>query len=260
MVSHFIGVGSPVPGTPSPGAREGHSNRDPYRAAVAVLLIAAFLGAVAAAVAGIVLANPVLVDAAVTLGIACGILLGVMLTQTARLERQAKSTAFPHVEESEQTNEIGLSSDSVAKQPFVPVRLAARGWSWFRGLGKTGTVRAAAFFFGSLAVFILLVSSFPASAPPLAVAVIAAACFLVAAGVAALAAHYFNDVESTRLPEAVHLCRGARVVVWILVAAAASIGFALGRPPSVKSAMAPRTALVSGVRSVSILSKLSIYP
>ena len=227
MVSHSVGEGAPVPGTPSPGAQEGHSNRDPYRAAVAVLLIAAFLGAVAAAVAGIVLANPVLVDAAVTLGIACGILLGVMFTQTARLERQAKSTTFPHVEESEQTNEIGLSSnDSVAKQPFVPVRLAARGWSWFRGLGKTGTVRAAAFFFGSLAVFVLLVSSFPASAPPLAMAVIAAACFLVAAGVAAIAAHYFNDVESTRLPEAVHLCRGARVVVWILVAAAASIGFA----------------------------------
>jgi membrane protease subunit HflK len=57
-----------------------------------------------------------------------------------------------------------------------------------------------------------------------AVVAIAAGICLVAAGLAATAVHYLTDIDPARLPEARELCRGARVVAWVLVLAAVSMG------------------------------------
>jgi hypothetical protein len=228
MVSHSIGVNVPVPGTSSPGTGHGDSNLDPYRAAVAALLIAAFLGAVGGVVAGIVLVNPVLLDAGVTLAIASGTLYGVLVAQTARLSplAEAESIGLPPATSSNGPSEIGSSSDGDATtRPLSPARFAVRGWAWFRSLGKTGTIQIATASLGFLAV-VLLLFGFPASTPPLVTTAIAAASFLVAAGVAAIAARYLGDIDPLRFPEAVQLCRGARVVAWILIVAAISTGVA----------------------------------
>ena len=55
---------------------------------------------------------------------------------------------------------------------------------------------------------------------------IAAALCLAAAGLCATAARYLEGVDPSRLPEAPGLCRGARVIAWILVLAALSCGLA----------------------------------
>jgi hypothetical protein len=53
---------------------------------------------------------------------------------------------------------------------------------------------------------------------------IAAALCLAGAGLSAAVAHYFADVEPASLPEGPGLCRGSRVIAWILVLAALSMG------------------------------------
>ena len=52
--------------------------------------------------------------------------------------------------------------------------------------------------------------------------IVAAAC-LAGAGLAATAARYLANADPGRLPEAPGLCRGARVVAWLLVFAAPAV-------------------------------------
>ena len=74
---------------PSPSAR------DPYRGVVIVLLVAALTGMVGGFEEGLKLGNPVLIDAAVTLGLAAGILIGVAWTQAARLRPPPSESEAP---------------------------------------------------------------------------------------------------------------------------------------------------------------------
>src|ERR1700722_17561495 len=74
----------PPPQMLDPLAQPSHPAGDPYRGVVFVLLVAALLGAAVALIGGRALENPVLLDAAVTLGLSTGVLIGVVLTQTAR--------------------------------------------------------------------------------------------------------------------------------------------------------------------------------
>ena len=67
-------------GMPGPSSPHSDSTRDPYRGVVVVLLALAVLGTVGALAGGLTLSNPVLLDAAVTLGLSAGMLIGVALT------------------------------------------------------------------------------------------------------------------------------------------------------------------------------------
>lgn len=79
---------------------------------------------------------------------------------------------------------------------------------------------------GVLAIAFLPRPSTAAGAPtPLAAAIAAALC-LAAAGLSATAARYLAGADPARFPEAPGLCRGARVVAWILVGAALSSALA----------------------------------
>ena len=60
------------------------SDRDPYRGVVIVFLAMALLGTAGAAAGGLMLANRVLLDAAVALGLSTGVLVGVAAAQAAR--------------------------------------------------------------------------------------------------------------------------------------------------------------------------------
>jgi regulator of protease activity HflC (stomatin/prohibitin superfamily) len=55
-------------------------------------------------------------------------------------------------------------------------------------------------------------------------AAVAGACF-IAAGLTATAVRYLGDLDPATLPEAIGLCRGARVIAWVLVLAGLSMGF-----------------------------------
>lgn len=204
--------------------RTGSNIHDSYRGVVLVLLTTAALGMLAAVAGGLVLANSAILAVAITLGLASGALIGVLNAQSARTKPpQIKAEPAPPAGESE-TGAAGLSGLNKA----ALLSLAKRGISRagqslddFDLDASTGAAVAA----GSAIVFLLLNPVQIARPSPLA-AGIAAAFLLGAAGLAAMAARYLAEIEPAQFLESQGLCRGARVAVWMLLLAAASIGAA----------------------------------
>ena len=186
---------------------------DPFRAVLLLLLAASILGMVVEFVAAQMLGNPALFNVAITFGIAAGILIGIAVTRTM-------PATPPAVE---------------AATPTSPARI---GWRvhvtnvWVRierRLREIGAIRIISLSTAAAGVFALgldLVYSPGVSVPALLAAVIGAAINLATAGLAAAAAHYLQTVDSRLFPESPGLCRGSRVVAWILVVSAVSIGAA----------------------------------
>jgi hypothetical protein len=79
---------------------------------------------------------------------------------------------------------------------------------------------------GLLAVGFMLFLDFPRIPPSPSAAGFGAAACLIAAGHAATAVRYLKTIEPAHLPEAAGLARGGRVLAWMLVIAAGSIGLA----------------------------------
>jgi regulator of protease activity HflC (stomatin/prohibitin superfamily) len=218
--------------------------RDPYRGVILVLLAMALLGAAGAELGGQELSNPVLLDAALTLGIATGVLIGVAVAQTIRAmasSRPSKSVEEPSISvpqsAPQEDAENPPSAPTLPEKPIpeeglvsaVRLRLiGVRDWirHWFEKLGVLGVIRVATAAAGIFAIIRILPLSPYAMQTALVEAAIAAGVCLVAAGLAATAAHYLAEIDPARLPEGPGLCRGARLVAWILVLAAISIGWA----------------------------------
>jgi regulator of protease activity HflC (stomatin/prohibitin superfamily) len=161
--------------------------RDPYHGVVTLLLALSLVGAAAAVAGGFRLANPVVLDTAVALGISAGVLGGVALTRMARARPRKSGLSIP------------------------PVR-------------NPETVRIGTATAGGLAIGLIQLMSLPDIRPDPLEAGIGAALCLVAAGLAATAVRYLAEIDPARLPEGPGLCRGARVMTWLLVLAAVSIG------------------------------------
>jgi regulator of protease activity HflC (stomatin/prohibitin superfamily) len=188
------------------------SSRDPYAGVVVVLLGAAALGAVGALAGGWAFSSAVLFDVAVTLGLSTGILSGVALAQIARAK--AAKNKF------EQVSQAGTDTTKRLRLSRLPVHIQR----WFQLLQEMGAVRVSTAMGGAIAIGLILFVDGPSISPtPELVAIAAAAC-VAAAGLAATAVHYLADIDPNRLPEATGLCRGARVVGWILTFAAMAIG------------------------------------
>ena len=222
------------------------SRRDPYRGVVIVLLAAALLGTAAAVYGGFALGNPVVLDTAVTLGLSASVLVGLALTQAARAKPPKPKPEAPTVapsrpmassESAELSAPAALSEPAEAPAP-TPVSTALRvpsvvservlAWvsNWSRDLEDMGSVRIATGVAGLVIIVLLLRNPPLVAAASLTVYITAATLCLVSAGLAGTAARYFADSEPAVLPEAVALCRGARVVAWMLVLAALSVGLA----------------------------------
>ena len=224
-------VNSITPGPPSPSAGP---KQNPYRGPVLVLLASAFLGAGCALVAGLLLANPVVLDAALSLGLATGILIDVLESQIARV-KPAKSDAGPPTPVPAEKPETAASPEPETpatpeangrKQSLLQRVGAAWHWLWLHNLGTKEIVRIGTAAAGFAVIAILLLLNFAPTPVAPVMAGIVAALFLGAAGLAATAARYLADLDSAWLPEAQSLCRGARVLAWILASAAVSIGLA----------------------------------
>lgn len=206
------------------------SGRDPYRGVILVLLTVALLGALGAFAGGLVLANPVLLDAALILILSTGILLGVSVAQSARLRppKSDQRISVPAPEEQADTSAPsqdppGADDRDVKSAPANRVVAIGRR---LRSLGAIGEIRVVTATAGALAILsVLRRDAFPIPPAPLAAGIAAALC-LVAAGLAATAARYLAGIAPARLPEAPGLCRGARVVAWVLVMSALSMGLA----------------------------------
>jgi regulator of protease activity HflC (stomatin/prohibitin superfamily) len=210
------------------------SSRNPYRGVVFVLLLAALLGTMVAAVGAQILVNPVLLDVGVSLWLAAGILAGVVTAQTARARPENKEdeeTSISRSTPEPDTTELPKESSNWDPAKLSPRLMAARDWisNQFRKLGTLGMIRVGTAIAGLVGIALALPPTTPDILPTPLVAGIAAALCLGAAGLAGMGAHYFSGVDASRFPEGPWLCRGARVIAWILLLAAVSVGLEWAR-------------------------------
>jgi regulator of protease activity HflC (stomatin/prohibitin superfamily) len=233
-----------IPGTDDPSRPLRESALDQYRSVILALLGAAFAGTVGAVVAGLMLENAVLLNAAVTLGISTGILIGVAVAQAMRSKpaKTANVIANPASEPdtpSPADREVPPSPDEAAtavssQAPFrfhqsrVYARLAELTLRARERISKSDELQnigmATAIAGAVTSIVVFQTSSDFTPSPTAFVAAVAAALFLGAAGLGATAVRYLGELDLTQLPESAALCKGARVVTWILVAGALSIG------------------------------------
>ena len=221
---------------------------DPYRGVVLVLLVAAVVGLGVALEAGLRLGNPVLVDTALTLGLAAGILAGVAQAQAARLRspKEAPEEA-PEPQPEVQTSAVALDAfekiRARASSVLSDYRASLQRWPWYRKAEQIGFVRVGTAAVGLIAVYAMLRKDFyPPTPTPLWAAIVAGLC-VIAAGLAATAAHYLASVDPAQLPESPALCRGSRVIAWLLLMTAVSIGLAWRGLPISLDWLAPRITL-----------------
>lgn len=163
---------------------------DPYRGVSLVLLAAAILVALAAFVGGIRLANPVMLAAAITMGIAAGILVGVLYARSTggrsplddekRARAKAKSASRS-------------SGPDLSTLPPMVRRVILGVGQWIRRL-DVDVRRVTAVMGGSL-IGLLLLQNVPTDQPTPLVAGIAAGVSLVAAGLSAIAARYLAGID-----------------------------------------------------------------
>jgi regulator of protease activity HflC (stomatin/prohibitin superfamily) len=222
---------SALPEAPVPHLDSG---RDPYRGAILVLAGAAFLGTLGAATGGVLLGNFILLDVAVTLGISTGVLAGVALAQRERA-KPVIAKAAGEVSTQAAATEFAAGTD-IQPSAAPPLGIKRRLWEIvLKAAGRlqhlVGSevitrIRISTGAAGLAAMGLVLLANLPIVTPsPLLAAIAAGACF-IAAGLAATAVRYLADLEQSSLPEAPGLCRGARVIAWILVLGGLSMGLA----------------------------------
>jgi len=204
------------------------AERDPFLSVLRVLLALALAAAAAAIAGGIALSNPLLLDLGVTLGISSGILTDVVTApRSHRKTPESGAPASEPLPTGEAGTPAGAHIPSAGDRPtggFIKTYVQARLSPWvqrFRGASVARRVTAIA---GVLFVWLLALAAFPAAFPSASVAAIAAALCLAGAGLAATGAFYFAGIEPAQLPAASGLARLGRVVAWILVVAALSMG------------------------------------
>ncbi len=222
----------PAAETHDPPARP---DRDPYRGVVIVLLVAALAGMVGGFEAGLKLGNPVLIDAALTLGLAAAMLIGVAWTQAARLK-----TSKPEPE----AEPVSPAIEGIRAKAIASLRgLQASLGRWYPKAAQIGFIRLGTAIAGIIAISNVFRLDLYVAIPTPPWALTVAAFCVVAAGLAATAAHYLGRVEPARFPESPALCRGARVVAWLMLLCAVSIGLAWQGPLTATSWAALRTTL-----------------
>ena len=207
-------------------------SRDPYRGVVVVLLGATLVGMAGTLVGRRMLPNPFLLDIALTLGIAAGVLFGVALAQMARsIPPRASKAKLPATDpqsaeaiEDQEASPDGKSPADKETQKGLTLLVHFAGMPQIPDLELLDLVRIGTALAG-LAAIVFVVGR-GASAPTPLAAVIGAILCLAAAGLSATAARYLADIDAGRFPEAPGLCRGARVLVWVFLAGVLSYGLA----------------------------------
>jgi regulator of protease activity HflC (stomatin/prohibitin superfamily) len=163
----------------------------------------------------------------VSLGLSTGILLCVALTQHLRANRVAATDEPSRLEpahdpaaHADAAIEEEIDSDGA---PAATERLRRMRLRDVLGSLTIERLRASIGICGIVAIIILLPTDVSVVPMSFWTAVVLALC-VATAGLAATAAGYLATVEPIRLPEGPGLCRGARVIAWIFVLAAASVG------------------------------------
>lgn len=212
---------------------------DRYRGIVLVLWAASLLGMVASFWAAVVLANVILLDTAILLLIAAGVLIGVLLAQQRRARpaaevpsRTAGSATATASSSGASRDDAVVEGDGTSNTSASPAwRLPADLPEHLRRRAEAAALPAVRVVTGGAATLMLLVSWFvyaPPVAPTWQVATAVMAAAAAAAGIAMTAARYLDAIDPATFPEAPALCQGARLVGWYFVLGAASVALAWG--------------------------------
>ena len=200
---------------PERTAQSSKPTRDPYLGVLLVLLAASLLGTAAAAAGGLMLGSKVWLDAAVTLGISTGWLVGVAINRSRG--------TLPKAHGADVSGRVRRTVEESRTRRGLD-RLAISGWI-FRWVRERAATRPAGFWVGAsgaAAISVVLLTKVPAVSLSAGSSWAAAALWLVASGLAATAAGYLADIDQARFPEGQVLARAARLVAWVLVVSAAS--------------------------------------
>ena len=259
--------------------QQTESRGDVYRSVVIVLTAAAALGTFSLAFGGLVLGNIVLLHAAVSLGLATGVLIGVAIAQAERAkphrtDAQAAQTASDagDIDRGEQTDSDSGSDGVPAPVPEPPTKPSSGLQRLLRMAPRLRDLRAARRepqgSGGDVLPFVLValgvlgtimaqaVGLVPQYAPSTTVAVLGTLACLGAAGLAATAVRYLSQIGSDDLPESAALTRGARVVMWVFGLAAVAVAVQwvdLGQSPTVLAALSVAIAAVNTAVWASLL-------
>jgi regulator of protease activity HflC (stomatin/prohibitin superfamily) len=208
---------------PPPGPQH-----DRYRSVIFALLAAALMG-IAGAIAGTVMTSDiVLLQVAITLYLAVGILIGVATAQSQRARSAIAQVASP---ESSPAAEDGSPEPQPPPkiEPSILIRrlklVSESVQQWTKSLGVLGIIRVSTVV-GAVVLLSMLMFTLPQSRPTAVLSAVVAAVCLLAASFAAIAARYLGQIDLLELPEAQALCQGSRLLAWILGLAALSAGLA----------------------------------
>lgn len=200
--------------------RSDRTLRDSLFLVLNVLAGSCLLGALLTFAGGLQLGDPPVVAASVAFLMACGMLVGTATAHTLR-RLPAEAVSQDAAEADGATAEDGAgASVQTPGAPSAPSSPAARPpMSRARILSMVQNVVAA---IGAFATAFVIWLGWNLSMPALLPACIAGVLLLLAGGLAMLVGSYFQGIEEARLLEAPGLALGARVLAWVLFAAAAS--------------------------------------
>lgn len=231
----------PDGGTASPPAS---ANRNPYQAVMLVLSVAAGISATAAVAVAFIVHDPVLLQTAISLGLASGTLAGVWLAQGNRWRSPSDPEVRPgkaETEPAESTDAMGNGDSLVEGGDIAPLlpgnrlqranRYARRIADWASRARQTFAAGAAVDFGGGLAaaggaailLTVMISGVVLGPPPPTRLAAVGVALCLAGVGLVSTAVRYLQQIDPHELPEAGALARGGRVLAWVLVLAAASV-------------------------------------
>jgi regulator of protease activity HflC (stomatin/prohibitin superfamily) len=210
-----------------------------YRGVVLVLFAATSTATIVAVAVAFMFGNPVLLQSAVSLGLAGGVLFLLAFAAPGRVEPAAHAPPQILREASGDTSdppaadvtgeavppEAQGSGESLPspRRARSPSELIARLRHWKLG-GETADLRFIIGWLGALAIVVGPRFAGVPTAPTAAMAAIGMLVCLCGTGLAGTAVRYLVAVDPDKMPDAVPLARGARVIGWILAVAAASIG------------------------------------
>jgi regulator of protease activity HflC (stomatin/prohibitin superfamily) len=189
---------------------------DRYQRIMLLLMSLAAAATAGALASTAVLANPLFLDVAVSTGLATGVLLDLILVHRRRLEQlrpahgAGTQTETPEALQALSPPDLAVPRPSRRTQ-LLPVKRRPGFATGVAGLTAIGLIA------------LQPIGDVPAR-PRALWALLIAAAWTGAAGLGGAVVRYLGNLDLETVPEAPALCRGARVVWWLLVAATTSMG------------------------------------
>jgi membrane protease subunit HflK len=210
--------------------------RDPHASVIAFLVAASILGAAIAIKGGVLVVNKVLFDVAVALGLAAVMLTGVLAAilerrRPAAIEKAPDAAATADSDSASAHADLAAADASPGQPSLLP---SPKPLTWpevrellvqlFRKYSQPRVLSIAAASGAALAIVAVLWRTDYVITPVRLAQEIGLAMSVAGGVVAALAARYFTNLDSDAFPEARGLAPAARVMAWLFVISAASIG------------------------------------